>query len=63
MADRNAGCARQCGDCVECLSPLPLGETCASACVFVERCRAVFGQKGTEGACQFIPSRFSQRVA
>ena len=49
----------RCGDCTDCLSPLPKGSTCETACGHFARCRALFGQKGHETACQFIPSRFA----
>ena len=51
-------CARKCGDCCACLSPIPNGGTCETACAHVARCKAIFGQKGTETCCQWIPSRF-----
>jgi hypothetical protein len=51
-----------CGDCVKCLSPLPAGGTCASACAHVYRCRMLFGQVGDEPFCQFVPSRFTPRA-
>lgn len=52
----------RCGDCTDCLSPLPAGESCASACVHIARCKALLGQKGDERACQFVPSRFAPLV-
>lgn len=52
-------CARSCGACVECLSPLPAGRTCAD-CRHVRRCTMIFGQDASERACQFIPSRWHE---
>jgi hypothetical protein len=48
--------------CVTCLSPLPAGKTCAG-CVHAHRCTTIFGQKPTDTACQFIPSRWLVRAA
>jgi hypothetical protein len=50
---------KECRDCVECLSALPAGLTCETACRHVEKCKAIFGQKGTEAYCQWVPSRFT----
>jgi hypothetical protein len=52
-------CSRKCGDCIECLSPLPYGASCASSCAHVVRCQTLFGQKGSEAYCQFIPSQWT----
>lgn len=51
-----------CGDCCSCLSALPDGKTCAD-CVHVERCVSMFGQKSTDTACQWIPSRALLKVS
>lgn len=48
-----------CNDCAECLSALPAGLTCDTGCRHVSRCKALFGQKGTEAFCQWVPSRFA----
>lgn len=55
-------CKHNCNDCVECLSPLPVGKTCAD-CRHVRRCTIIFGQEASEAACQFIPSRWHERPA
>lgn len=55
-------CARKCGDCCACLSPIPNGGTCES-CAHVSRCVRIFGQDANDTACQFIPSRFLARAA
>lgn len=47
--------------CCACLSPLPAGSTCESACARFNRCHAIFGQVGPETCCQWIPSRFVAR--
>ena len=46
--------------CVECLAAHPEGKTCED-CVFVKRCKAMFGVAGGETYCSWIPSRFVQR--
>ncbi|GAB1345011.1 hypothetical protein MASR1M101_41380 [Gemmatimonas sp.] len=55
-------CKSNCKDCCECLSPIPNGGTCESACRHIAKCKAIFGQKGDETCCQWIPSRFSPRA-
>ena len=52
------GCQQKCSDCCECLSPIPNGGTCQTACAHFARCNAIFGQEGPETCCQWIPSRF-----
>jgi hypothetical protein len=47
--------------CCECMSPIPDGGTCESACAHIRRCKAIFGQQGHETCCQWIPSRFLAR--
>lgn len=49
-------CPRNCNDCCECLSPHDAGKTC-NDCLHVARCKALFGQKGHETFCQFVPAR------
>jgi hypothetical protein len=50
---------KECRDCVECLSALPAGETCESACVHFKRCRVMIGRRGDESYCDWVPSRFA----
>lgn len=49
-------------DCCACLSPIPDGGTCASACAHVARCVALFGQQPDDTCCQWVPSRFLARA-
>jgi len=48
--------------CVKCLSSLPAGKTC-NDCAHADRCKALFGVKGPETSCAFIPSRWRERTA
>lgn len=52
-------CKRNCNDCCECLSSIPDGGTCQESCRhFAHPCSTIFGQKGHETFCQWVPSRF-----
>jgi len=57
---KNPGCRANCGQCNECVSALPFGASCAATCANVATCRERYGLKGSEGACRFIPSQFTQ---
>lgn len=52
-----------CGDCAKCLSPLPAGQTCASACRHAAYCAKLIGRVGDETFCDWVPSRFSPAPA
>jgi hypothetical protein len=63
LTKREKALAKDCkhcygGGCCACLAPIPDGGTCEKNCAHVVRCQTLFGQKGTETCCQFIPSRF-----
>ena len=53
---------KECRDCVECLSALPAGETCESACRWASHCRRVFGIDTSQAFCDWAPSRFTSIV-
>jgi hypothetical protein len=54
---------KECGDCVECLSVIPFGKTCAD-CGHASRCKAFGFTSSMENRyCSFYPSHAVVRIA